>query len=58
MKKKFAVMVEGKSSPSRLHDTYDSAVKEAERLTRLEGKPAYILQPICKIQTTILITTL
>lgn len=50
MKDKFAVMVEGKQLPSKLHDTFDEAIYEASRLARLEIKNVYILKVVAKAE--------
>ena len=50
MKDQFAVMVEGKSTPSKLHDTLESAQNEAVRLARLERTDVYILEVIGKAE--------
>ena len=50
MDSKFAVMVEGKQTPSKLHDTFDQAKDEATRLVRLERKDVYILKAVAKAE--------
>lgn len=50
MDSKFAVMVEGKSTPSKLHETFDQAKDEATRLARLERRDVYILKVIAKAE--------
>lgn len=50
MDSKFAVMVEGKSTPSKLHDTFDQAKDEATRLARLERKDVYVLKVVAKAE--------
>jgi hypothetical protein len=50
MDSKFAVMVEGKSTPSKLHDTFDQAKDEATRLARLERRDVYVLKVVAKAE--------
>ena len=50
MDSKFAVMVEGKQSPSKLHETFDQAKDEATRLARLERRDVYILKIVAKVE--------
>lgn len=50
MEKQFAVMVEGRQLPSKLHDTFDQAKDEATRLARLERKDVYILKVVAKAE--------
>ena len=50
MNPKFAVMVEGKSTPSKLHDTFDQAKDEATRLARLERRDVYVLKVVAKAE--------
>lgn len=40
----------GKHPPRRKIDTYDAAVKEAERLARKTGKPATVLASLTRIE--------
>lgn len=48
----FAVMVEGKQTPSKVHSSFDEAQAEATRLTRLERQPVYILKAVAKVEMT------
>lgn len=50
MARKFAIMVEGKSSPSKLHDDYNSAEIEATRLAQLERRSVYILETVSVVE--------
>jgi hypothetical protein len=50
MEPKFALMVEGKSTPSKLHDTFDEAQIEATRLARIERKDVYVLKVVAKAE--------
>lgn len=50
MEDKFAVMVEGKSAPSKLHDSFEQAKDEATRLARLERRDTYILKVVAKAE--------
>ena len=50
MEDKFAVMVEGKSTPSKLHDSFEQAKDEAIRLARLERKDVYVLKVVAKAE--------
>ena len=47
---KFALMVEGKQTPSKLYDTYDEAEQEARRLARSERRNTYILKVIALVE--------
>jgi hypothetical protein len=59
MDTKYAVMVEGKSSPSKFHDDYDSAVAEATRLAQMERRTVYVLKPVAVVELNdVKITTL
>lgn len=50
MDPKFAVMVEGKSLPSKIHRSFDEAQEEATRLARLERRDVYILKVVAKAE--------
>ena len=50
MNPKFAVMVEGKSTPSKLHESFDQAKDEATRLARLERRDVYVLKVVAKAE--------
>jgi hypothetical protein len=50
MDPKFAVMVEGKNLPSKIHTSFDEAQAEATRLARLERKDVYILKVVAKAE--------
>lgn len=47
---KFAIMVEGKQSPSRIHNSFMEAKSEAIRLARQEKRDVYILKLIAKAE--------
>lgn len=44
MEKNYAVMVEGRQTPSKFYGDYQSAEKEAKRLTLIEKKTSYVLE--------------
>ena len=46
----YAVMVEGKQSPSKLYDNTDEAKEEAIRLARQEKRVVYILKVLAKAE--------
>lgn len=48
--KMYAVMVEGKSTPSKFHDDYEIAEFEAKRLAQNERKTTYVLLAITKVE--------
>lgn len=48
----FAVMVEGKQTPSKIQKSFDEAQNEASRLARLERQPVYILKAVAKVEMT------
>jgi hypothetical protein len=50
MEDKFAVMVEGKQTPSKLYDSFDQAKDEATRLARQERRDAYVLKVVAKAE--------
>lgn len=58
MEKVFAVMVEGKQTPSQVHHTYEGARVEAERLAKKEQRTTYILQAVAKVEIEIKVTPL
>lgn len=47
---KYVVMVEGKTSPTKLHDNYETAEFEATRLCRKEQLPVYICKAVTKVE--------
>lgn len=47
---KYVVMVEGRTSPTKLHDNYESAEHEAKRLCLRERQTAYICKAITKVE--------
>jgi hypothetical protein len=47
---KFALMVEGKQSPSKTHNSFDEAETEAIRLARQEKRDVYIFKLIAKAE--------
>lgn len=48
----FAVMVEGKQTPSKVHEEFADAEAEAIRLAKLERQPVYILKAVAKVEMT------
>lgn len=46
----FAVMVEGKQTPSKIHEEFVDAETEAIRLAKLERQPVYILKAVAKVE--------
>ena len=46
----FAVMVEGKQTPAKVHRSFDDAQTEAIRLTKLERKTVYIMKAVAKVE--------
>lgn len=52
MEKVYAVMVEGKQTPSRLHYSYDEAQAEAERLAKKEKRTAFVLKAVTKLEVS------
>ena len=48
MKKIYMVKVVGGGAPNVEHETYKSAAQEAERLVKLYGHPAIILQKVAE----------
>lgn len=48
MKKIYMVKVVGGGAPNVEHETYKSAAREAERLVKLYGHPAIILQKVAE----------
>lgn len=48
--KLYAVMVEGKQTPSKFHDNYADAETEAKRLANNERKTTYILLAVTKLE--------
>lgn len=48
----FAVMVEGKQTPSKIHEEFADAETEAIRLAKLERQPVYILKAVAKVEMT------
>ncbi len=46
----FAVMVEGKQTPSKIHKEFADAETEAIRLAKIERQPVYILRAIAKVE--------
>lgn len=50
LKKWYSVMVENRSLPSQLHDSYESAEKEAKRLAIKERNTTYVLLVVSKIE--------
>jgi hypothetical protein len=52
METKFAVMVDGKSTPSKFHDSFDDALFEATRLAKIERRDTYVLKVVAKAEIT------
>lgn len=52
MENKFAVMVEGKQLPSRLHDSLEEATTEAIRLAKTTRQDVYVLKVVAKAEIT------
>lgn len=50
MEKQYAVMVEGRQTPTKLYSDYNDAEKEASRLTQFEKRTTYVLLAITKIE--------
>lgn len=48
----FAVMVEGKQTPSKIHREFADAETEAIRLAKIERQPVYILKAVAKVEMT------
>ena len=46
----YAVMVEGKQTPSKTYDSYDTAEAEATRLAQIERRIVYILLAVAKVE--------
>jgi len=46
----FAVMVEGKQTPSKIQKSFEDAQSEATRLAKLERKTVYILKAVAKVE--------
>lgn len=46
----FAVMVEDEKTPTKLHETYFDAEKEAIRLTKLMRKKSYVLKAVSLVE--------
>lgn len=44
------IYVEGKNSPTIKHESYNSAIREAERLARETGYKVYVLEAIQKVE--------
>lgn len=47
---KFAVMVDGKQTPSKVYETYTLAEEEAKRLARSERRTTYILKIVALVE--------
>ncbi len=50
IEKKYAVMLEGKQTPSKFYNDYNEAESEAKRLVSVEKKTAYVLLAITKLE--------
>ena len=47
---KYVVMVEGRTSPTKIHDSYETAEHEAKRLCLKEQLPVYICKAVTKVE--------
>lgn len=47
---KYVIMVEGKTSPTKIHDSYETAEFEAKRLCLKEQLPVYICKAVTKVE--------
>lgn len=47
---KYVVMVEGRTSPTKIHDNYETAEFEAKRLCLKEQFPVYICKAVTKVE--------
>ena len=47
---KYVVMVEGRTSPTKIHETYEAAEYEAKRLCLKEQLPVYICKAVTKVE--------
>ena len=47
---KYVIMVEGRTSPTKIHDNYESAEFEAKRLCLKEQLPVYICKAVTKVE--------
>lgn len=47
---KYVLMVEGRTSPTKLHDNYELAEHEAKRLCLREQLPVYICKAVTKVE--------
>jgi hypothetical protein len=47
---KYVVMVEGRTSPTKIHDSYETAEYEAKRLCLKERLPVYICKAVAKVE--------
>ena len=47
---RFAIMVEGKQTPSKIYSTYTLAEEEAKRLARSERRTTYILKIVALVE--------
>lgn len=48
--RRYSVMVEGKTSPTKFHDSYEVAEQEAIRLVNKENKPTYVLMAVSLVE--------
>ncbi len=46
----FAVMVEGKQTPSKIQESFEDAQSEAIRLTKQERQKVYILKAVAIVE--------
>jgi hypothetical protein len=49
-KQNFAVMVEGRQTPTRLYDNFSDAEREAIRLAQKERQTTYVLKAVAKYE--------
>lgn len=47
---KYVVMIEGRNTPTKIHDSYETAEKEAKRLCEKERRNAHVLKIVSLIE--------
>lgn len=56
---KYCVFVEGKSAPTKMHESVEDAVTEASRLIhQAQGRRAYVMRVICTCDISVEVNTL
>lgn len=50
MTEQYAVMVEGKQGPSKLHNSLEEATMEATRLAKITRQDVYVLKVVAKAE--------